>query len=491
MRGRVYVVGVVMLGVLLAPIASAAQQQHREAIFPMAQDFEDRLTVVSGSLDLRVSAAQDSAAFFRTSGVDIRGLTRVCWQVSLTKSQECADGPLRVVVPEGSSFGFNSPSPYPLSVVASHSLVTFVDLSNAKGFTESLEVGPSLIGSLLDSHVKIGRVPALTGEEPGGLTLLEDGSRFEVRTTTGLLVHTATASDPPIIIEGTPLFLGRFASPVIVVPFTEGASAGFRPAKETDAEIGLSDENLDVLDDVLHEVRLIGPAAKSAPSEMLELAGPLLTEVFNGAFIRARISDRPQSLGDVAFAKFEDLTVTGGAGPDLNFEGSYTLVVGDLGPSFDSSEVSDGSPPLRWWVGIIVLLAVVVVGAWLWLREGPMQPAEKGPQTIVARVATAIGVVVAFLVWDWQLDQTLGSSMFTTNASDAALGVIVFVELASLALAALVIGVPVYLIARYGLALAKKPKYASLATTAAVFVTLALGVVLLPALVSMLVKLAS
>jgi hypothetical protein len=487
---RVTVVPVLAL-VLLAPLVSAVVEQRREATFPMAEGFDDRLTIVSGSLDLKAPAVRDSAAFFRTSGADIRGLTRVCWQVALAQSEQCAEGPLKVVIPEGTSFGFNSPAPYPMSVVARHALVTFVDLSKADGFDPSLHVGPSLIGSLVESEVRVGRVPALTTLEPGGLTLLEDEGTFEVRTTTGLLVHTARAQDPPLVIEGTPSFLGPFAAPVLVVPFADGASASFKAAKDKDAQVGLSDANLDLLDDVLRDVRLIGPEAKSAPREMLELAGPLLSEVFNGAFLRARISDRPQSLGDVAFAKFEDLTVTDGAGRSLDFDGSYTLVVGDLGPSFDNSKVSDGSPPLRWWVGILVLLAVVVVGAWLWFREGPVQPAEKGPQTIVARVATAIGVVIAFLVWDWQLDQTLGSSMFTTDASDAALGVVVFVELASLLLAGLLIGVPVYLAARYGLALAKWPKYASLATTAAVFMTIALGVLLLPALVSMLVDVAS
>jgi hypothetical protein len=98
---------------------------------------------------------------------------------------------------------------------------------------------------------------------------------------------------------------------------------------------------------------------------------------------------------------------------------------------------------------------------------------------------------VAFVVWDWQLNEVLGSSLLTTGASGSALGILVLVEVASLLMAAALIGVPAFLAVRYGLALANKPKFISLAATAGVFCTVAFGILLLPALVSFLLSLAA
>jgi hypothetical protein len=55
-------------------------------------------------------------------------------------------------------------------------------------------------------------------------------------------------------------------------------------------------------------------------------------------------------------------------------------------------------------------------------------------------------------------------------------------------LAGLLIGTPVYLAVRFGLAWLKKPQFASLSGTAAVFLTLALGLLVFPALVAFLLN---
>ncbi|HJQ93330.1 MAG TPA: hypothetical protein VJ874_03475, partial [Candidatus Thermoplasmatota archaeon] len=121
---------------LLAPVGGAATAQTREATFPVAQGFDDRMTVVSGAMELDAPAVTESAAFFRTTGADIRGLTKVCWQAAGLPPQ-CADGPLRIVVPRGVSFGFNSQVPYRATVTADHALASFVDLSQAEGVDAS------------------------------------------------------------------------------------------------------------------------------------------------------------------------------------------------------------------------------------------------------------------------------------------------------------------------------------------------------------------
>lgn len=475
---------------LLAPGAMGATAEQREASFPMADGFDDRMTIVSGAMELRAPAVRESAAFFRPSGVEVLGLTKVCWQAVADVPRQCADGVLKVVVPDGISFGFNSPHGYAVAIDADHALATFVDLGRAPGFDRSLQVGPSVIASLVGSSISFGTVPALTESQPGGMTLLEDSGSLEIRTAAGLLVHRLRPGDPPLTIQGTPRLAAPFEASVVVVPFADGASARFRPAREADAREGLSDARLALLDQVLGNVNILGADAKKAPLAIVARAGDILSEVFNGAFLRTSLSDDPNGLGDVAFAKFDELTVSDGVGRSLDFDGSYTLVVGDLGPSLNGSAVSGDSDSLRWWVGIFLLVAVGVVAAWLWLRDGPVPRVEPGPTVWVARAATAAGVLLTFLVWDWQLNQVLGSSILTTRAGDAGLGLIVLVELASLALAGLLIGVPVFLTVRYGLALAKQPRYVTLAGTAAVFFTVAFGVLLLPALVSFLVGLA-
>ncbi|MHB1261298.1 MAG: hypothetical protein ACYC2H_06245 [Thermoplasmatota archaeon] len=487
MRGAL--IALLALG-LLAPGVLGATAEHREATFPMANGFDDRMTVVSGAMDLHAPAVRESAAFFRSSGAEILGLTKACWQAVADVPAQCADGVLKVVVPKGTSFGFNSPHGYAVDVHADHALATFVDLGDAAGFDPSLQVGPSVIASLVGSRISFGTVPDLTEAEPGGLTLLEDTGSLEIRSAAGILVHKLRGGDPPMTVQGTPRLAAPFETSVAVVPFADGASATFRPAREADAREGLSDARLALLDQVLGNVNILGADAKKAPLAIVARAGEILSEVFNGAFMRTSLADNPRGLGDVAFAKFDELTVSDGVGRALDFEGSYTLVVGDLGPSMNGSKVSGDSDSLRWWVGIFLLVAVGVVAAWLWLRDGPVPRVEPGPSVWVARIATAVGVLITFLVWDWQLNEVLGSSLLTTRAGGAALGLIVLVELASLALAGLLIGVPVFLSVRYGLALAKQPRYVSLAGTAAVFFTVAFGVLLLPALVSFLVGLA-
>lgn len=468
---------------LLAPVASGATEARREATFPMARDFDDRLTIVSGAVELDAPEVTKSAGFFRTSDTAIEGLDRACWREPIALGITCIDGPLTLAVPEGASFGFNPGAAYPVELEADHALGTFVDLSTADGFDDRLRVGPSFIGALVAGKVSVGEVPASPQGRPHGFTVLEEGFSLELRDATGLIVHRLRFDDEPLLVEGALEFAAGFGAKVVVLPFDDGAQASFVPAAEGAAIAGLDPSSIELLNEILSNVRIIGSGAKGAPLAILDKAGPFLSEIFNGAYLRTRLADNPNGFGDVAFAKFSELGIESGEGA-LAFEGSYTLVVGDLGPSFDDTAVSKESQPLRWWVGLFLLLAVAVVGAWLWLRDGPVQKAEPGPQTWVARIATAVGLVVAFLVWDWQLNQVLGSSLLTTNGSGAGLGLLIILELASLALAGLLIGVPVYLAVRYGLVLAKQPRFTSLAATAAVFFTVAFGILLLPALVS-------
>lgn len=470
--------------VLLLPLASAAIEQERTASFPMAKGFEDRLTVVSGELGLSAPGVDDSAGFFRTTAVSVSGLTRACWQSGLANLPTCVDGPLRLVIPAGASFGLNSRVPYAVDLDAAHALVTFVDLGEADGFNDRLDVGPSAIASMVGGRVSIPDLPLVGADEAFGFTLLEAGRTAELRDAAGLVVHLVRFNDQPLLLEGAPRLPASFGAAVAVLPFERGASVTFRPAADADARIGLSESSIDLLSEILSNVRILSAGAKEAPFAILAKAGVLLSEVFNGAFLRTRLADNPQGLGDVAFAKFSELTITDEGSGRLAFDGSYTLVVGDLGPSFDNSAVSDESRGLRLWVGILLLFAILVVGAWLWLRDGPVERTRPGPHTWLARIATAVGAVAAFLVWDWQLNQVLGSSVLTTNDSGSGLGAIALVEISSLLLAGLLVGLPVFLIVRYGLALAKQPKYTSLAATAAVFFTIAIGVLILPALVS-------
>lgn len=486
---RAVLIAVIVFG-LLMPAASAATEQRREASFPMAQGFEDRLTIVSGTVAIDAPNVSGSAGFFRTSEVRIGGLTKVCWAL-VGSIEQCADGALSLVVPAGSSFGFSSPVSYPVEVSAVHGLVTFVDLSKADGFDGRLHVGPSTISSLVDGRVGLGRVPAFSGQERGGISLLEPGSVLDVRNAAGLLIRTVRFDDAPLLFEGTPTFPSSFGAQVVVLPFDQGASARFAPAAARDAKAGLAQDRIDLLDEVLGNVRILGPAAKEAPFAILDRAGAILSEVFNGAFLRTRLADDPQGLGDVAFAKFSELAVHSGDGTALDFDGSYTLVVGDLGTSFRGSHVSDESTALRWWVGAFLVLAILVVGAWALVRGGPLEPAPPGPHRRAARIATAVGAVAALLVWDWQLRETLGASLLATQATGSALGTLILIEVASLLLAALLIGLPAFLAVRYGLALAGKPRHAGYATTVAVVATVAVGVLILPALVSMLAALAA
>jgi len=473
--------------VLAAPLASAALAQRHEAIFPMAQGFEDRLTIVSGKAEFDAEKVGASTAFFRAGRVQIDGLTRVCWSAVGDLAPQCAPGPLSLVSPEGSSFGINAPSPFSVQATAAHALTTFVDLSAADGFNDRLKVGPSAIVSMVGSEVHVGGIPEFPNGTTGALTTLEKGSVLQVVGPGGVVLHTMNFDDAPLIVEGRPVIAADFSALVMVLPFEEGASAHFTRAATADAVEGLSGNRVRLLDQILHDVRFLGPQAKSSPQAILAKAGGILSEVFNGAFIRTRLSDNPNSLADVAFARFTDLTITGGAG-SMDFDGSYTLVVGDLGPAFKDSKVAGGSLPIRWWVWLLLGLAVLVTGAYLWLHDGPLPAVASGRLSLAARLCTGVGAVALFLVWDWRLHQVLGSSLMSTGAHGASLGLLASLELASLLLALALIGVPVFLVARHGLALARQVRWTAFSPTAAVAGTLALGILILPALVAFLIN---
>lgn len=481
-----------LLLVLLAPpLASGQVATDHEAVFAMAEGFDDTLMVVSGDVALRSGSAASSAAYFRTSGVELRGISRACWELDLSTGTriECAEGPLVIEVPAGSSFGFKSATAYPTRVQAPHAITTFVDLSKADGFGSRLQVGESAIMSMVQGRVTVGPIPSFPAGAAGAFLTLEPGSVAHLRGPSGILLHTLRSDEPPISVEGRPQFAGPFQADVAVVPFGNGATAEFRPAREAVAADGLSQARLEMLDEVLRNVRLIDDDAKAAPFAILDKAGTIVSEIFNGAYIRAALADDPDSLGDVGFAKFDKVGVTNDRS-DLAFDGSYTLVAGDLGPSFDSAGMAKGSGlPLLWWAVILFVVAAIAVGAWLWLREGPVASTEPGPQHWVARVASAVGAVALFLVWDWQLNRVLGSSILTTDSSGSGLGFLVAIELATMLLAALLIGLPVFLAVRYGLAALRKPHLLSLSLTAAIFLTLGLGLLVLPALVQLLLGL--
>lgn len=476
---------------LMAPMAGAQAAVQREAIFSMAKGFDDTLLVVSGRTSIESESITASAAYFRTSGVEVQGLSKVCWTIALvgTTRLDCAEGPITLQIPAGSSFGFKSATPYSTSIDAPHAITTFVDMGKAGGFDGRLRTGPSAILSMVDGRVTVGTIPAFPAGSAGGFTTLESGSVIHVRGPTGILVHTMRFDEAPMLIEGRPQFLGTFGAAVAVLPFGDDAQATFAPAREAAARDGLSDARLGLLDEVLGNVRIIDADAKEAPRAILQKAGVILSEIVNGAFIRTKLSDDPNGLGDVGFAKFDDLTVTNDRS-DLTFDGSYTLVAGDLGPNFDDKGIATGGGlPLLWWTVILFVVAAIAVGAWLWLRDGPVAATEPGPQHWVARVSSAVGAVALFLVWDWQLNKVLGSSILTTGGSGSGLGLLIAVELATMLLAALLIGVPVFLAVRYGLAAWRKPHLLSLSLTAAIFVTLGLGLLVLPALVRALLDL--
>lgn len=486
---RAALVSMVLLA-LFAPLATAQSSDRIAASFEMAEGFDDVLTLVSGEVDLRSPDIQDSAGFFRVSAVSVTGIRSACWSAGNGTGVVCADGPLTIHVPAGASFGFKTASPFDARIQAAHALVTFVDLSRTDGFDERLRVGPSAIMSLVGGTVAVGPMDVPAGLR-GAFTTLEESSTIEVRTTNGTLLHTASFDDEPVFVEGSPKFPSTFASDVVVLPFGNDSTARFKPAAGPAVREGLSDERLDLLDQILRDVRFLDAGTRSTPQAIVAKAGDILSEIVNGALIRARLSDNPNSLSDVGFARFEELDVRGIGATDVSFDGSFTLVAGDLGPAFESSEVASTGLPLRWWMVALLVVAAISVAAWFILRGGAVPETAPGPQHWLARVMTAIGAVALFLIWDWQLNLVLGSSLLTTQASGGALGVLMAVQLASLTLALLLIGVPTFFAVRYGLALLHKPDLQSLSTTSGVFMTLGLGLLVLPALVSFLFNLAA
>lgn len=485
MRG--YAAALLVLA-MLAPIATAQSSDQIEATFAMGAGFDDTLTLVSGSVDLLSSDIVASTAFFRTSSVSVEGITRACW-VSNQKLQ-CVDGPVTIVVPAGDSFGFMTGAPFDTRVQAEHGLVTFVDLSQADGFDERLRVGPSAIMSLVDGEIAVGPVTFAAGQR-GAFTTLEANSTLEVRSPAGVVLHRATFDDKPVFVEGSPDFPASFSADVVVLPFGLDASARFKPAPDGAVREGLSNERLDLLEQVLRGVRFIDVGARNDPLVIVSKAGDILSEIVNGAIVRSRLSDDPDSLNDVGFARFESVDVRGVGASDLALEGSFTFVAGDLGPAFASSTVASEGLPVRWWMVAVLGVAGVSVVAWFWLGGGRVPKVKPGAEHWVARAMTAVGAIALFIMWDWQLNQVLGSSLLTTQATGGALGVLLAVQLASLTLALLLIGVPTYFGARYGLALLRRPELQSLSTTSGVFMTLALGALVLPALVSFLFNLAA
>lgn len=479
--------------VLLASPLAPALPERETTTFGMASGFRDDLLFVSGAAELSASQVHDSVGFFRASATTIGGAEKVCWGAG--PLADCAAAPagatLSLRLAEGSSFGFDAPVPFGLDIEAAHGLGTFLDLGTTEGFDDRIEVGPATIVSLVEPDVEV-RLPRLAGDQALGFTTLEEGSRVEVVGADGLVLHTMDGDDPPLTVEGSLRFPAAFDPQVVVLPFTEGARGGFKAADAAPAKAGLSQGRVDVLDDILRQSDFLDASAKQDPAAILGKGGALLGEMLNGALVQASVADDPESLGDVAFAKFDRLEVTAAdGGSALDLDGSYSLVVGDF--ATDSGSLSDGmhGRPFPWWVWALVLAAAGVVAVRFAARKGPLPPPVPGTYRMVALAAAGVALVALVALWDWQVSATMGTSLFTTEARGAALGLLAAVELGTLALALLLVGLPAYLIVRHGLHLARQPDFAVLAPAASLLLTCASGLLLLPALVAWLVRLAA
>ncbi len=455
---------------------------------------------VSGALDYRGEGAQNGTMFLGTSGVTVTGMDEICWREGF--SAQCRSGSdLRLELLDGGSVAFRTPRSYDVEMQAGHVLAFFGDAGVMFGENrpEQLEYGPSIIAFPTQEEITITNVERIPPPSPRQYTDFNDAGRDLALMVTLTDASTFVIRDgdtTAATLEGNGHWVGFHGSPkftpvnanLAAIPMPEGTTASFTPSPPRAAREGLSPETLQAATASLAEAegdqdaQALGGATDAADALAGFLNGALLN--FDDADLQGEVSGL-ELLERVTLVRFQEMDATR-TNSAISYQGAAPLQITE-------GEVA-GAQPL---IGFAPLLAYIFWGVALvaFVLRVVLKPSKKNALWdrlhFVGWFSSAAAGVLVFFLWDRAMVQLWGTSILTSGATGATLGVITAIQLVPLLLAALFFGLPVRIITQSVTRFAGQGRMMNLGNTLAPFAAYIFGVPLLLSLVGALIEFAT
>lgn len=479
-----------LLALLMIPGVSAAINGDHvfDADYPFMDGFDgEDLTVVSGALDVKLHDATGAFGFFDSSGFDITGLTRICWDASNPK---CEEGALTLRILPGSSVAVDFPGTVDATYTADHALGVFVDFENSADLN-SYDISNTLLAPAVGGQMQFGDIAAIPFSSLfdlrslGGLAGLDSGTTVRI-IENGQPIRDFIGKDALMNFAGSPS-VTSFRSDLVALPFEISSTAQFTSAGDEAAREGLRLARVSELLQDLQEASAGSTTESTAnPSEGWEDLDNIMAEVLNGALLRLPLAGSDATIAETfAVVRFDDLQVRAGAQDRLDWSGRGPLAI-------QNGEVA-GAPNLV-GVGFFALpiwsIVLWVIAFGVWIARLVVKPPKEHPRwdrfKWVGWVFGALAFVVLFILWDFEVRSVWGTSLFSTDARGAGLGVTAAVQLAPLMFVLFAAAAPLRMIFRNGLLLGKQGTFMGLSGGVAYLLAYVLGATLLLAYVELI-----
>ncbi|HEX2066054.1 MAG TPA: hypothetical protein VHI93_04495 [Candidatus Thermoplasmatota archaeon] len=460
---RTVLLGAVAL--LLAPQAQAALNGDHpyEAALPYQPGLgadAGPFTLLSGSLEAKLSNVAGPYGFFQSGGTRLAGLTRVCFQATCYSSPS---GQLALVVADGGSFGLRFPKPSSAEAQADHALALLVDFMGKQELS-TFSLGKTLLAPAVEGRVAFTRLPTIpataaapnaagTTPDAGGLVGLDDATRIQVLD--GTQVKLGPGAKVPVSFQGQPA-LGEVRAGLLALPFEAGSTARLRPADPEAAATGL---DLDRLEGLF--AKLAGPGA-GGPAFSLEAFRPvasLLPGMLNGALVTlpAREGGNPaKQFGLVRFGLLDASSDGGG------------VAVSGAGPvQVKDGEVAHAAPlvgfallQMPWWSYLLWAAALGLLVARVVVKPPKEHPLDR--YRWVGLACTGLLFLLFFWLWDQEVQAVWGVSLLEGGVSGEALLLLAALELGPMFAVLFAVVAPIRVILRSGVLLAGQGRFMGL-----------------------------
>lgn len=493
--GRPWAVRLLLLLVVLAVPAGQA--------IPFTPDLrfadvgaDPSVPVLAGALQVSASAGGAPTVLVNVTGFELVGLQVVCWSYPCQRS-DAADLSVRVLA--GSTVALRFPRTGTLHLLADHAVASPVGLDGSRaGFGElaaGVTFAPSVAASTRGGSLTFrpeslppdqgGRVPAqqpipglppavasqfqapdpddansavLAGLTPDSALQVRQGNQLlrELRGQAGLLLQGQVRASEPI------------AAAMFVLPCADGCDLTVRAA-------GAGANVLGAVQDIVALAAALNGG--TVPSFELGALSGLVDPLADGAYLELPMLAAPGDFraSNLTLVRFDVLQARlAPASPMATGDGDLVIQSGDIegAPTFVGGRYF--GMPL--WSYLLWAAAVVLLVLRLALRRDSEDWRDAGRTW--PRVLGLLAFAVLLVVWHLAFDRILGLSATTPGLDPAARGLVAAIELATLALLAVMVVLPARILGRNLLRLVGLPGAARFAGTAA----LAAGAVLAPLL---------
>lgn len=415
------VLAVALVAVLSLVAAAPAQGAinkprgfHESFAYMPALDSPDK-TVVSGAIDADIVDARSAYGFFDSAGVQVSGLSRVCWVHVGTPCSDSAGRQISLTLAPGSSFAMCFPGATSGRLHAKHALALYVDLAQDDDLN-SFSVDKSIVAPVIDGSFAFSSIPAIASVTPtaprcsggGGLAGLDDETLLTIRDGSTVL-GTLTGKNAVVSFAGQPS-VPAIAAAFVIVPFAGASTSDITAASDRDAERGLDLNRVQELIralDASHQGSNVdrGSAESGGNNTQAILAGML-----NGALVRGRFptEGEPFRFEDIHFVRFQHLSVDATAN-GLSWDGKAYLEVEDGHVRGAHALAGFGWFKLPWWSYVLIAIAIGLSVTRMILKPDKSEPRWDRLRWIGWIFSIVTGIIV-FLLWDLEFRAVLGAS---------------------------------------------------------------------------------